>query len=146
MFHQLALPVLAMPRVAKRVVVLVVDAALCVLTVWLAYYLRLGEWVKLSGDVVNISGDLFMLQPMWAVGASLLLAIPLFVVNGFYRAIFRYSGLAALSTIAKTIGIYALIFATIFSAIGIDSVPRTVGLIQPMLLLLAVGSTVHRSS
>ena len=43
MFHQLALPVLAMPRVAKRVVVLVVDAALCVLTVWLAYYLRLGE-------------------------------------------------------------------------------------------------------
>ena len=141
MFHQLALPVLAMPRVAKRVVVLFVDAALCVLTVWLAYYLRLGEWVKLSGDVVNISGDLFMLQPMWAVGASLLLAIPLFVVNGFYRAIFRYSGLAALTTIAKTIGIYALIFATIFSAIGIDSVPRTVGLIQPMLLLLAVGAS-----
>jgi FlaA1/EpsC-like NDP-sugar epimerase len=141
MFQRLALPVLAMPRVAKRIVVLFVDAALCVLTVWLAYYLRLGEWVKLSGDVINISGDMFLLQPMWAVGASLLIAIPLFIVNGFYRAIFRYSGLAALTTVIKTIGVYALIFATIFSAIGVDSVPRTVGLIQPMLLLLAVGAS-----
>ena len=141
MFHRLALPVLAMPRVAKRIVVLFVDASLCILTVWLAYYLRLGEWVKLSGDVVNISGDLFLLQPMWAVGASLLIAIPLFVINGFYRAIFRYSGLSALATVFKTIGVYGLIFATIFSAIGVDSVPRTVGLIQPMLLLLAVGAS-----
>lgn len=141
MFQRLALPVLAMPRVAKRIVVLVVDAALCVLTVWMAYYLRLGEWVKLSGDVINIAGDIFLLQPMWAVGASLVIAIPIFIVNGFYRAIFRYSGLAALTTVIKAIAIYALIFATIFSAIGIDSVPRTVGLIQPMLLLLAVGAS-----
>ena len=141
MFQRLALPVLAMPRVAKRIVVLFVDAALCVLTVWMAYYLRLGEWVKLSGDVVNISGDMFLLQPMWAVGASLVIAIPIFIVNGFYRAIFRYSGLAALTTVVKAVAIYALIFATIFSAIGIDSVPRTVGLIQPMLLLLAVGAS-----
>lgn len=141
MFQRLALPVLAMPRVAKRLVVLLVDASLCVLTVWLAYYLRLGEWVKLSGDVVNIAGDLFMLQPMWAVGVSLLVALPIFVINGFYRAIFRYSGLAALITVVKAVGVYALIFATIFSAIGVDSVPRTVGLIQPMLLMLAIGAS-----
>ena len=60
MLNRVALPILAMPRPAKRVVVLSVDAALCVLTVWLAYYLRLGEWVKLSGDS--------FWQPMSAVG------------------------------------------------------------------------------
>jgi FlaA1/EpsC-like NDP-sugar epimerase len=114
-------------------VVLSVDAALCVLTVWLSYYLRLGEWVKLSGDS--------FWQPMWAVGVSLLLALPIFVVNGFYRAIFRYTGLSALQTILKATAVYGLLFATVFTAYGVDGVPRTVGLIQPMLLLLTVGAS-----
>jgi FlaA1/EpsC-like NDP-sugar epimerase len=133
MLHRVALPILAMPRPAKRVVVLSVDAALCVLTVWLAYYLRLGEWIKLSGDS--------FWQPMAAVGVSLVLALPIFVINGFYRAIFRYSGMAALMTVVKACAIYALLFATVFTAFGIDGVPRTVGLIQPLLLLFTVGAS-----
>lgn len=133
MLNRFAQPILAMPRPAKRVVVLSVDAALCVLTVWLSYYLRLGEWVKISGDS--------FWQPMWAVGVSLMLALPIFVVNGFYRAIFRYTGLSALQTILKAIAVYGLLFATVFTAYGVDGVPRTVGLIQPMLLLLTVGAS-----
>jgi hypothetical protein len=39
---RLAMPVLAMPRFAKRTVVLLVDGSLCVLAVWFAFYLRLG--------------------------------------------------------------------------------------------------------
>ncbi len=131
--NRLAMPILGMPRVAKRIVVLAVDTALCVLTVWLAYYLRLGDWVKLSGDPYW--------QPMWAVAVSVLVAIPLFIVNGFYRAIFRYSGLSAIQTVVKVIGVYTLIYATVFTAIGIQGVPRTIGLIQPMLLLLGVGTS-----
>ena len=126
MLSEFALPILAMPRPAKRVIVLAVDASLCILSVWLAYYLRLGEWVKLSGDSYW--------QPMWAVGVSLAVALPIFIVNGFYRAIFRYSGYSALITVMKAIGVYGLLFATVFTAVGIDGVPRTVGLIQPMLL------------
>ena len=133
MLNRFALPILAMPRPAKRVVVLLVDASLCILTVWLSYYLRLGEWVKISGDSYW--------QPLWAVAISLSIALPIFVVNGFYRAIFRYSGLSALITVMKAIGVYGLLFATVFDAIGVDGVPRTVGLIQPMLLLLTVGAS-----
>jgi FlaA1/EpsC-like NDP-sugar epimerase len=133
MLNRFALPILAMPRRAKRVIVLGVDAALCVLTVWLAYYLRLGEWIKLSGDG--------FWQPLWAVGGSLVLALPIFVVNGFYRAIFRYSGLAALMTMIKAVAVYGLLYATVFTALGVNGVPRTVGLIQPMLLLLLVGAS-----
>lgn len=133
MLSQFALPILAMPRPAKRVIVLAVDASLCILSVWLAYYLRLGEWVKLSGDSYW--------QPMWAVGVSLAIALPIFIVNGFYRAIFRYSGYSALITVMKAIGVYGLLFATVFTAVGIDGVPRTVGLIQPMLLLMTVGAS-----
>ena len=53
-FRELALPVLALPRAAKRFVAVSVDLGLCVLTVWLAYYLRLDEFVALSGNARDV--------------------------------------------------------------------------------------------
>ncbi|WP_374615127.1 polysaccharide biosynthesis protein [Sphingorhabdus sp.] len=124
-----ALPMLALPRWAKRFVVTSVDAGACVLTVWLAYYLRLGEFVALSSNA------------LWAVVASIGIALPIFIVSGLYRAIFRYSGWPALLAVARAVSIYGLLYASIFTAIGVQDVPRTVGIIQPILLLLFVGAS-----
>jgi len=126
---KLAVPILGLPRAAKRFVALSVDLGLCVLTVWLAFYLRLGDFVALSGAA------------LWSVGASIGLAIPIFIVSGLYRAIFRYSGWPALLAVARAVGIYGLLFASIFTALGVIGVPRTVGIIQPILLLLFVGAS-----
>ena len=126
---KLAISVLGLPRLAKRLVVLLLDLSLCILTVWFAYYLRLGEFVSLSGN------DLV------AIGFSICLALPIFIVSGLYRAIFRYSGWPALLIVTRAVAIYGLLYASIFTAIGVQEVPRTVGIIQPILLLLFVGAS-----
>lgn len=123
----LASSVLGLSRVTKRLVVLAVDSSLCVLTVWLAFYLRLGSFVALEGPA------------FWAAAMAVAMALPIFIVTGLYRAIFRYAGWPALMTVTKAVAAYALLYAALFTAIGIAGVPRTVGLIQPILLLLAVG-------
>ena len=126
---KLVVPVLSLPRLVKRLVVLMLDCSLCVLTVWFAYYLRLGEFVALSGTA------------LWAAVVSVLIALPIFVVSGMYRAIFRYSGWPVLMTIVKVTTIYGLIYGALFTAIGFQGVPRTVGLIQPILLAIAVSAS-----
>ncbi|AUW48010.1 Capsular biosynthesis protein (plasmid) [Rhizobium leguminosarum] len=123
----LVAPLLAMPRFAKRALALLVDSSFCVLTIWLAYCFRLNEWTVLTGV-------------QWLpVFVSLCMALPIFIVMGMYRAIFRYANMAAFITVLKAIAIYGFAFMTIFTALSVPGVPRTVGILQPFLLLIAIG-------
>jgi FlaA1/EpsC-like NDP-sugar epimerase len=118
--------VLAISRPAKRAIAMAVDAVLCALAVWIAFYLRLDQWVALAGV-------------QWvAVILAIVLAIPIFNISGLYRAIFRYSGASALNSIAQAAIIYGVAYATVITIIRIDTIPRTVGIIQPVLLFLFV--------
>jgi FlaA1/EpsC-like NDP-sugar epimerase len=74
-FSKLVGSVLGLPRIAKRTVALLVDASLCVFAVWLAYYLRLGEFVVLTGNALI------------AAVASVAIALPIFIISGLYRPI-----------------------------------------------------------
>lgn len=127
--RQASHPVLVLPRYAKRIIALSVDFSLCVLTVWLAFYLRLGEFVSLSG------------QAFWATAISVTFALPIFVASGLYHTIFRYSGFPTMFAVARAIGVYGLLFTSVVTAIGITGIPRTVGLIQPLLLFFAIGGS-----
>ncbi|ULR43421.1 nucleoside-diphosphate sugar epimerase/dehydratase [Rhizobium sp. K102] len=123
----LVAPLLAMPRAAKRALALLVDSSLCVLTIWLAYCFRLNEWTVLTGV-------------QWLpVFVSLCMALPIFFAMGMYRAIFRYANMAAFIAVLKAIAIYDVAFMTIFTALSVPGVPRTVGILQPFLLLIAIG-------
>ena len=123
--RQATYPVLALPRYAKQVIALSVDITLCILTVWLAFYLRLGEFVAFTQNTPFARGL------MSASGVSLLLAIPLFFVSGLYRMIFRYSGWPAMVAVFRALVIYFLLYTSVITVTGIPGVPRTIGLIQP---------------
>lgn len=126
MLDQLSNPILGLPRYLKRMIALAVDIGLCVFCTWFALYLRLGEWVALSGAQAP------------ATLASPIIALPIFISFGLYRAIFRYAGRAVITKAAQAVAVYGIIYAAIFTAYGFEGIPRTLGLIQPLLLLIAV--------
>ena len=121
--------ILGIPRAQKRAIALTADSILCVATVAIAYYLRVGFWVVPQGI-------------QWlSYGAAIALSLPLFITFGFYRAIFRYAGWGALVAVVRACGTYGLIYALLFTLLGFAKIPRTIGIIQPLLLFLAIGAS-----
>jgi len=120
---------LSLPRFIKRGIAVFFDTLLCAFTVWLAFGLRLDQWGHFQGS---------QWWPfIFAVGFS----FPLFIVFGLYRAIFRYVGSAALASMARVFIIYTGLFFCVFTLIGVDGVPRSIGVIQPILLFIAIGAS-----
>ncbi len=118
---------IALPRWAKKVIVLFIDMVLGLITTWLAFCLRFDEFVGLSEPLI------------WAMAASVLIGLPIFVVQGLYRAIYRYTSWFATIALIRALSIYAAIYILVFTIIRVEGVPRSVGLIQPILLFICVG-------
>ncbi|MBT7139630.1 MAG: polysaccharide biosynthesis protein [Gammaproteobacteria bacterium] len=120
---------LGLPRLTKRAIALLVDGGLSLITLWLALSLQLESWVVWE-------------DPLWWVAfTSISLIVPIFIGFGLYRAIFRYSGWRAMLAVVKAIALYGAIFTLIFTVIGVSEVPRSIGVIQPLLLLVSVGGS-----
>jgi FlaA1/EpsC-like NDP-sugar epimerase len=117
---------LALPRGAKKTLAVMTDAALCVLTVWLAICFRFEAWVSLAG------------YQWFAVVLSIVLVIPLLTAFGFYHTVIRFAGKQTITAALRAIGIYALIYSAVFTAYGFQLVPRTIGILQPLLLLIGL--------
>ncbi|TXI82688.1 MAG: polysaccharide biosynthesis protein [Cupriavidus sp.] len=110
-------------------VVVVLDLCLALVSVWMAFYLRIDQ----TGLPILQQAYVYLLAPLFA--------FPIFVRLGLYRAIFRYTGMAALASTAKAVGMYGVAFFSALIILKLDGVPRSVGLIQPMLFLLLVGAS-----
>jgi FlaA1/EpsC-like NDP-sugar epimerase len=121
--------VLAWPRAVKRLAVITLDVALGLLATWIAYALRLDNTYYPVGP------------QWWVYGVAPLLAIPVFVRFGLYRAIFRYTGQAALLATGKAVVLYALLLTGVLLWQQWPGVPRSLGLLQPIVFLLLVGGS-----
>ena len=124
----LRLYLLDLPKSSKIIISLFVDTALCILTIWLSFYLRLGELFPIKNLILPSL-------------ISILFALPTFYLSGLYRTIFRYSGWPAMLTVSKSIFIYSFVFSLFITIITLKDVPRTIGIIQPLLLFFAVGGS-----
>ena len=70
-----------------------------------------------------------------------IIAIPIFIREGLYRAIIRYLGIRVLWTVVKATSLYALLFAVIVLLSGVEHVPRTVYGINALILMLFTGGS-----
>lgn len=121
--------ILLWPRNAKRSVVVALDAGMGLLAMWLAFTLRLETLHRPEG-----------LQWLaYALGP--LLAFPIFVNLGLYRAIFRYTGIRALITTGRAVAWYGALLLAILLLAQWEGVPRSVGILQPLIFLLLVGAS-----
>ncbi|CAE6916061.1 polysaccharide biosynthesis protein [Ectopseudomonas khazarica] len=90
-----------LPRRQKRLLQLLADTILIWVALWLSFAVRLGEID--AAKPFSGHGWLFIVAP--------LIALPIFVRLGMYRAVMRYVGSDALITIAKAVSLSALVLA-----------------------------------
>lgn len=94
---------LRLSRRQKRVTQVITDIALVWLALWLAFVVRLG-----IDDMINP-----VTAHVWLFVTAPLVAIPLFIRFGMYRAVMRYFGNDALIAIIKAVSLSALILAVV---------------------------------
>ena len=119
--------VLSLPRGCKRAIALLADLLLAYASVWLAIWVRLGVE---SSPWQDAGRSAYFVAP--------LIALPIFVRMGLYRAIFRYTGAKAIWTISKACMVYALLFAVILIFVQLPHTPRSVGIIQPAFFYILI--------
>jgi FlaA1/EpsC-like NDP-sugar epimerase len=121
--------VLGWSRPVKRLVVVALDVFLALLSTWLAYTLRLEQFNVPAG------------AQWWVYGLAPALAVPIFVKFGLYRAIFRYTGQAALQATALAVVLYACALSAILLWQRWPMVPRSLGVLQPLIFFVMVGAS-----
>jgi FlaA1/EpsC-like NDP-sugar epimerase len=124
---------ISLPRYQKQLIAIAVDAVSIVLSVWIAFSLRL----ELLHIPVADERLLYVIP--------LFIAIPIFIKFGLYRAIFRYVGQHVLWAIVKAIVLYGIVFATLIMTWefwGLPRsggvLPRSLGILQPLVLLVFI--------
>ncbi len=104
-----------LPRPAKKIILIGLDSVILPLALYLAYVLRLGEWVP------------SMQPPWWLWPLAPLSAIPLMYAEGVYDAVVRYLRSPTLIVIVKSLSVSTLfLVALVFLFSSNAEVPRSV--------------------
>lgn len=138
--HKLVRRFLNLSRFHKQLIMLLADVTMLFFALWASFSMRLGQLYIPNSSVYW----LFLITPI--------IAIPLFIKLGLYRAIVRYIGFRALWTIIKAVTLYAVIWTIIvFSfgiegtsvdfTLGIEGIPRTIPIINWLAAILMIGGS-----
>lgn len=117
---------ISLPKSVKFLIAVLLDVCLCVFTTWLAISIRYDSLVQV---------DSLLIIP---AALSCFFAVIAFSLTGFYRVMFRYSGWSTITASAKAMMIYTAIYSSCIVFVGVSGVPRSVGILQPLLLFVFV--------
>ena len=120
----------SLPRFYKQIIIACTDSILLVVALWLSFSLRLGVFYLPHTPEVRL---VFMILP--------LLAVPIFIRFGLYRAIIRYIGFRALWSVLQAVSLYAALLGLVFLFLRAPGVPRSVIIINWLVAVLFIGGT-----
>jgi FlaA1/EpsC-like NDP-sugar epimerase len=121
--------IFTMPRIFKQSLMLFFDISCVIGVFYLSFIIRLG-YIYLPSDRLLL---VILISP--------LLAIPIFVYFKFYQSIIRYIGFKALWSFGKAITFYSIIWALLEFIFPIDSLPRSIVIINWLLLIMLIGGS-----
>jgi FlaA1/EpsC-like NDP-sugar epimerase len=120
---------ISLSRQTKAFILISADIFFAMSALWAAFSLRWGELYIPKSD------------EWYLFAAAPIIAAPIFIKLGLYRAIIRYMEVRALWTIIKATTLYALFFAVVLYESGIKGVPRTVLPLNWLNMMLLVGGS-----
>lgn len=111
------------PRAERQWVAVLMDVVLLIAAVWFAWLLRTGEW--------NFAGH----GPIVLVLVAMLFWFPLVLWRRTYASLLRFAGGRTMAGLAITCALLAIPTVVIFTIMGVQGVPRTMGLLLPIIFL-----------
>ncbi len=120
------LRLVALPRAARKSLVLALDCAVCVAVVPIAFWLRLGEWELRTPRVIIFAGI--------ALCAWLMVSL----ATRTYRSVTRFAGQHTLFALMRSCMFMSLVLAVLLLSLRIDSMPRTLSVIHPLVFFLGL--------
>ena len=117
---------LLLSRKRKKIIVVLVDIVLTCISMWCAYSLRLEElFTPNSTQLISFFLAIFCF-------------LPVFKIFGVYDVVFRHLSIGMMAQLLKATALYALILVLLLVSLSLDTVPRSVGLIQPLIFFTLI--------
>jgi len=118
--------ILNIPRIYKKIIAIICDILLSFISIWIAFSLRLEQFYFINND--NFEIYFF---------PSLILIL-IFYFNKIYSSLFRYIDKFFIIKITKCILLYGVIFFIVIYILGLHYLPRSIGILQPLILLILI--------
>ena len=122
---------LKLPRKNKQALIFTFDLIAIIGSIFCAFSLRLGYWYYPVED-----NSLLVL-----IFASPLLALPIFIRFKLYHQVVRYLSFKALWFILQAVSLYAILWGLIIFMTAQEVVPRSVILINWLLVIISIGGS-----
>lgn len=129
MFAGIAKLVLNQTRDERRLIAALMDGALCVIAVWIAYSLRVGSWSFFSPPVSSFAA------------VALFFWYPIALILGVYRSLIRFSGARTVAGLAAACTLLTIPLLVVFVIFRWPVVPRTMAILHPIIFLMLLASS-----
>lgn len=120
----------SLPRPVRRLLLLLLDSVAIIISVWVSFVVRLGEWWP------EMLHQALLLFPF-----ALAISLPIFFLLGFYRSVLRYAGRHMFNTIVKGVSLSLLLLIAAWAMLRGAVVPRSSWLVYWFILIALSGGS-----